>query len=185
MNRNLEYYDKEISKRFSHCVHPFTKKHIQSAQEYLDAVTSQDENRSIVTKQKLSLNELNARYAKRFGFLCVPGTRRHVASIQDYLDAYDDIHKSRTPSSSHLDVQRSSEKKSEPPEAEDTAAKYYEREIAELRSRLKTSNFIAGVLAFLLFSFFFLVLAKGVGPPVIPSASSSSSSSTPIVIPSP
>ena len=131
MNRNLEYYDKEISKRFSHYVHPFTKKTIQSAQEYLDAVKSQDEKRSIVTNQKLSLDELNARYAKRFGFLYVPGTRRHIASIQDYLDAYDTIHKSQNISSPNLDVQHSSKEKSEPSESEDTAAKHYEQEKAE------------------------------------------------------
>ena len=185
MNRNLEYYDKEISKRFSHYVHPFTKKPIQSAQEYLDAVKSQDEKRSIVTNQKLSLDELNARYAKRFGFLGVPGTRGHIASIQDYLDAYDTIHKRQNTSLPNLDVQHSSKEKSEPPESEDTAAKHYEQEIAELRSKLKTSNFFVGILAFLLFSFFFLVIAKGVGSPAVPPASSASFTSNPIVMPSP
>ena len=84
----LGIIDHDFKKIFGQYTHPFTQKNIASAQDYLDAVSSQAAGTSIVTEETLTLDEVNAEYAAKYGNSANPATGKPIRSAADFIDAY-------------------------------------------------------------------------------------------------
>lgn len=87
--KKIAYYNTEFKKRFGHCKHPYTAKPIETVQEYIDAVCSTRQNRSIITNRKVTINELNKQismlFSDYFGY--------SISNMDDYLKAFDNLSK--------------------------------------------------------------------------------------------
>ena len=87
LNKNgLSFYNNEFKKRFFQYKHPYTGKNIESAQEYLDAIDSQQQGKNIVTANQLCVDELNEMFRDRFKN--IPSVT--ITNMDDYLKAVDE-----------------------------------------------------------------------------------------------
>lgn len=84
----LGIVDYDFKKIFGQYSHPYTQKPISSAQDYLDAVSSQAAGTSIVTEEILSLEEVDAEYAAKYGNSANPATGKPIRSAADFVAAY-------------------------------------------------------------------------------------------------
>ena len=88
--RLLSYYNAEFTRQFGGVVHPYTKKPIKSVQEYLDALESQETHRCIITKNTLTLDELQDIFAEKFKTYRKPKSGGNICGISDYLEAMEE-----------------------------------------------------------------------------------------------
>ena len=84
----LAIVDHDFKKMFGQFSHPITKQPIASAQDYLDAVSTQSTGMSVVTDRDLSLEEVDRKYAEAYGATVNPRTGKPISSAADFIDAY-------------------------------------------------------------------------------------------------
>lgn len=84
----LAIVDHDFKRLFGQFAHPITKQPISSAQEYLDAVSTQSTGMSVVTDRELSLEEIDKKYAEAYGGTSNPRTGKPIGSAADFIDAY-------------------------------------------------------------------------------------------------
>lgn len=138
--RLLSYYDAEFTRRFGAVVHPYTRKPIESVQEYLDALESQETHRCIITKNKLTLDELQDIFAEKFKTYRKPRSGGNICGISDYLDAMEEQRQLgviRQAQKRQDELVEQTQHKQRAEELEKKAQKMEEQKIAELREQEK------------------------------------------------
>ena len=86
-DEQLEYYDNEFKKRFSHLCNPVTGQIITTAQGYLDALYAQDTGRR-ADERKMTVAELHDKFKKQFGHI-IGYNGKKIENMDDYLVNYD------------------------------------------------------------------------------------------------
>lgn len=84
----LAIVDHDFKRMFGQFSHPITKQPISSAQDYLDAVSTQSTGVSVVTDRDLTLQEIDRKYAEAYGSTTNPRTGKPISSAADFIDAY-------------------------------------------------------------------------------------------------
>ncbi len=83
----LDAIDKEYKEKFVGSYHPYTKKEISSAQDYLEAILSQKAKKNIGFERILSIDEINAKFKEIYSDYQNQDTGEAITSARSYLEA--------------------------------------------------------------------------------------------------